>query len=100
MLFIGLLNTKIWQTLSPPYMIVKTPADAGVFSLLERDKSARVTVRVTVVIKKVLQIIESPPKGIVSNISLTSSKKRGTPNVKLFREVLNPFSHSGPINTQ
>ena len=58
MLFIGLLNTKIWQTLSPPYMIVKTPADAGVFSLLERDKSARVTV----VIKKVLQIIESPPE--------------------------------------
>jgi hypothetical protein len=47
--------------LSPPYTIVKTLADAGVFSLLGRDKSARVTVRVTVVIKKVLQIIEPHP---------------------------------------
>jgi hypothetical protein len=32
--FIGLLNTMIWQTLSPPYQIVKSLADAGIFSFL------------------------------------------------------------------
>ena len=32
--FIGLLNTTIWQTLSPPYQIVKSLADAGIFSFL------------------------------------------------------------------